>query len=188
MSVPTLNPQSRRCGTDDYVLIRTPRVMHHVGDLYFKNDVGLEENPWRLELFDGIEMSITQGHMEHIYFDRKPLYYATITQGHMEHIYFDRKPLYNATYAHVYSPYTSTGTSRISSIWISSIWISSMQNAHCRQFQPVLRSKRFDSSVFSAAQRASVDTQFHPSTFVRRLPRPGGEAIWGPRERFVLCV
>lgn len=58
------------CGADHYFLIRIPNITHHVGDVYFNHKKPRSQNPWKLKLFDFPEMSISQHHLEHIYFDR----------------------------------------------------------------------------------------------------------------------
>jgi len=58
------------CSADHYFLIRIPNITHHVGDVYFNHRKEREENPWNLKLFNFANMSISQHHLEHIYFDR----------------------------------------------------------------------------------------------------------------------
>ncbi|CAD7970669.1 unnamed protein product [Amoebophrya sp. A25] len=110
------------CGDDNYFLIRIPNITHHIGDVYYQNNVKRTAHPWRVRMLGsswrsrerstpakalnlarnsnrrtgssaseqlattssdvvvdqqqqhatdlGFPISVSQGHMEHIFFDR----------------------------------------------------------------------------------------------------------------------
>ncbi|CAD7933485.1 unnamed protein product [Amoebophrya sp. A120] len=72
------------CGDDNYFLIRIPNITHHIGDVYYQHSIKTENHPWRARML-GMEryaISLSQHHMEHIFFDR---YHAPVEKLFGDH-------------------------------------------------------------------------------------------------------
>lgn len=72
------------CGDDNYFLIRIPNITHHIGDIYYQHSLPKQNHPWRVRMLGQGEhkISVSQGHMEHIYFDR---YHAPVEKLFGDH-------------------------------------------------------------------------------------------------------